>query len=158
MKGNPLVAIEERLTGSGGRMDRETLREVIRRGILHLFHDAKTKLLDADLDKGISFIVVVGNITYTDYSKVLDQIIVPKNTVVLYSPCNSDKITLVRFSALKGRIRSVERLWHLDKPKQGSTYRLPNGVTEKAIRELWPMVETVADYAGVSPEFLLEGK
>ncbi len=149
--------VEEQIITNKGRVDREAVIEAIRRGFLRLFNDPKTQLLDAELGNSLEFIVVVGNINHDDYSAAVDQIIIPKNTTMLYAPCNSNVITLVRFSALKGSIKSVERLWSLDACNGKGRYKLPNNITEKAIGELWPMVEKVADYAGVTPEVLLEG-
>lgn len=150
-------AIEEQIVTNKGNVDREAVTETIRRGFLRLYNDPKTRLLDAELDKSLEFIIVVGKINHDDYRAAEDQIVVPKNTIMLYAPCNSNVLTLVKFSALKGRIKSVERLWGIDGNNGKGKYRLPNNITEKAIKELWPMAEKVADYAGVTPEMLLEG-
>ena len=95
---------------------------------------------------------VTGRVNYSHYRKAVDKVVLPKNISCVFAPARTKSIFITRFFPAK-RVQSINRLWNLGR-KPG----LPDEVIQRAVAETWPIVEKTADFAGVTPETLLEGK
>jgi len=138
--------------------DRDTVIEGVRRGLTRVMNDTRTRLLDAEAEKAIpQFIVVTGNFWPRDYHEALDQALLPRNVTPLLAPSKRSTVTVARFYPLKTATRSINRLWNLPIRKRQQSI-LPDEIIQKSIESVWPLVEKTADFAGVTPETLLEGK
>lgn len=117
--------------------DKNVVREIIVNLIHKVMADSQTRLLDADFSMSSSqYVVVSGNVKLEDFHAAKDRCIFPKNIHLIYAPNNFKHITVTRFSPLRGRMQSVERIWRLRSKGQSSLYSLPSWITEKALK-IW---------------------
>lgn len=133
-------------------VDSEVVVEQLRRNILRVIEDPRTRLVDAETEESSTQIIAVtGRVNYSHYQKAVGKILFPRNTSCVFAPSRTRSIYVSRFFPAK-RVQSVNRLWNL-----GRRHELPNEIIQKAVAETWPIVEKTADLAGVTPEILLEG-
>lgn len=138
--------------------DRDTVIEGVRRGLTRVMNDARTRLLDAETEKtSPQFIIVIGNFWPRDYHEALEQALLPRNVTPLLAPSKRNTITVAKFYPSKIAIRSVNRLWNLPVRKNQQSI-LSDEIIQKSMENVWPLVEKTADFAGVTPEDLLEGR
>jgi hypothetical protein len=138
--------------------DKNVVREIIINLIYKVVTDSQTRLLHADFSASSSqYVVVSGNVKLEDFHAAKDRCLLPKNIHLIYAPNNFKHITITRFSPLRGRIQSVERIWKIRSKGQSNSYSLPSWITEKALESVWEVASKTADHLGISPEQLLEG-
>lgn len=152
------LVIRRRLSTFWKKTSDKDVAVAVTRNLLHkVIDDQKNKLIAADFgSKTPQIVVITGNIRYDDYLRALDQTYLPRNVSTILAPSKSRTAAAIRLVPLSGRIQSLEHLWKLKMKGQAQSYTLPNDITEKAIESIWDVAEKVAEFAGVTPEELLE--
>lgn len=132
----------------------EVVIEQLRRSILRVMEDPRTRLVEAEPEEGsMQIIAVTGRANYSHYQKAIDKILFPRNVSTVFTPSKTKSIFVTRFFPAK-KLDSINRLWNLGRNQS----TLPDKIIQNAVAQAWPIVEKTADFAGVSPEVLLEGK
>ena len=137
--------------------DRTSTVSMLSNMLQKVLFNPSARLVDAEIGYP-QYVFAVGNFKARDFYEALDQTQLPHNVEAIPAPSKSTTITVGRIAPIKGRIPSVERLFHLkDNSPSAARYTLPEEITQKSIEKIWPIVEKVADVVDVSPEAMLEG-
>lgn len=137
--------------------DRTSTVSMLSNMLQKVLFNPSARLIDAEIGYP-QYVFAVGNFKARDFYEALDQTQLPHNVEAIPAPSKSNTITVGRIAPIKGRIQSVERLFHLkDNSPSAARYTLPEEITQKSIEKIWPIVEKVADVVDVSPEAMLEG-
>jgi hypothetical protein len=132
----------------------EVVIEQMRRSILRVIEDPRTRLVDAEPeDDSAQTIAVTGRVNHSHYQKAIEKILFPRNFSTIFAPSKTKSIFVTRLFPAK-RVDSANRLWNLGRNHD----TLPEKIIQNAVTQTWPIVEKTADFAGVGPEVLLEGK
>ncbi len=130
----------------------------IRRLIKQTLTDPNSKFVDADIDENTpKVLVVIAKVSRRIFNQAIEESLLPSNIIPLFMPTKSLKITVVLFYPLRGRIRSIEKHFGLERYNPPAPYSLPNTIIKKSIQHTKPTIEKTASVACVSPEFLLNG-
>ena len=93
---------------------------------------------------------VTGRVNYSHYRRAVDEVVFPRSVSSVFAPSRTRSIFVTRFFPAK-RLGSVNRLWNLGRKRE-----LPSEVIQSSVAQTWSVVEKTADFAGVSPDTLLE--
>ena len=138
--------------------DREVAMEAVRRGMLKVLEDKRSKLIDAKSDKGSADVIAVsGNIGFAEYYEATSEVLKPRSVTTIFSPSSDESITVTRFFPLKSYVKSINRIFKTGRTKPNDGLLVPPEVVEEAIEGVWEYVEKTADFVGVQPEELLKG-
>jgi hypothetical protein len=136
--------------------DRGVITETIRRGLTRVIGDPRAKLVDASDGATAQIVTVAGNLHLEDFQRALDDTLLPSNTTIVAAPYKDRAISFARFWPITGNVRSLDRIWALPRKRRHAEL-LPSEVLDREIARVWPIVERTAQFAGVTPESLLEG-
>src|SRR5436309_1953116 len=83
-------------------VDSEVVVEQIRRGILRVIEDPRTRLVDAEPEKGsMQVITVTGRVNYSHFQKAVEKVVLPKNISCVFAPARTKSIFITRFFPAK---------------------------------------------------------
>lgn len=87
----------------------------------------------------------------------MSGVLKPRSITTIFAPSSDENLTVTRFFPLKSNVKSIDRIFRIGRKKLGSGLLVPSEILDEATESVWEYVEKTADFAGTSPEELLEG-